>query len=91
MSSVPCAIIAVGVIIMINKAIVYMREASGLKQKELAAKLSIAQSTLSGYELGTSEPNYEMVERIANICDFDLQIVDRNSREIIYTEKNIKK
>lgn len=41
------------------------REMSGIKQEELAERIGISQSTLSGYENGTREANYE---KICLIC-----------------------
>lgn len=68
---------------MIHKILRHMRESSGLSQVQLAEKLSLAQTTLSGYETGYSKPNYEVVEQIANICEFDLIFVDKNSEEVL--------
>lgn len=73
---------------MISKIIKYMRKASGLKQEELAQRLHIAPSTLSGYEIEHSRPRFEVVERIADACDFDIVFIDRNSGEAI-TMRNV--
>lgn len=66
---------------MIGKVIMEMRKASGFSQIELAQKLGIAQNTLSGYETGSSMPNFDTVYKIACLCDFDIAFVDRNSGE----------
>ena len=66
---------------MIGKVIMEMRKASGFSQIELAQKLGIAQNTLSGYEMGSSMPNFDTVYKIACLCDFDIAFVDRNSGE----------
>lgn len=42
------------------------RERQNLQQKELAAKLRIAQNTLSQYETGKREPDLETLKRIAD-------------------------
>ena len=72
-----------GGIFMIGKQIKQMRTASGFSQAELSAILGIAQNTLSGYETGSSMPNYDMVEKIAALCEFDILFVDINSEEAI--------
>jgi len=71
---------------MIGKIIKYMRCASGYNQAQLSKSAGIAQTTLSGYETGYSNPNYEVVERIAKICDFDIVFTDKNSGENINDE-----
>jgi len=60
-----------------------MRTAAGFNQSELAEKLGISQTTLSGYETGYSMPNYDMVERLAALCEFELVFLDKNSLEKI--------
>ncbi|MCL2487930.1 MAG: helix-turn-helix domain-containing protein [Oscillospiraceae bacterium] len=68
---------------MLGKRIKQMRTAAGFSQTALAQKLNISQSTLSGYETGYSMPNYDTVEKIAEICEFDIMFIDKNSEEII--------
>lgn len=67
----------------ITQLIKYMREASGYSQTELAKMLGIAQTTLSGYETGYSEPNFTLVEKIARLCDFEMLVLDKSSDEMI--------
>ena len=61
----------------------YMRVSSGISQAQLAKKLGIGQTTLSGYETGSSNPNYDMVEKIAGVCDFEIVFIDKISGENI--------
>ncbi|MCL2694727.1 MAG: helix-turn-helix domain-containing protein [Clostridiales bacterium] len=70
-------------IALLGKRIKQMRIAAGFSQAELAARLGIAQTTLSGYETGYSMPNYDVVERLAKICEFDVIFLDKNSAEKI--------
>ena len=63
----------------LTQLIRYMREASGFSQKDLANRLGIAQTTLSGYETGYSEPNFTLIQKIAEICDFDILFLDKTS------------
>lgn len=72
---------------MIGNYIKYMRESSGLSQVVLGKKLNIAQTTLSGYETGYSKPNYDVVQQIAEICDFEIMLKDKNSGEILTVDK----
>jgi len=68
---------------MLGKRIKKMRIAAGFSQVDLARKLGIAQNTLSGYETDSSMPNFDMVERIARICEFDIAFVDKNNMETL--------
>ena len=68
---------------MLGQRIKKMRIAAGFSQVELSKRLGIAQNTLSGYETGYSMPNYDMVEKIASLCEFDIRFTDKNSDEVI--------
>ncbi|MCL2508565.1 MAG: helix-turn-helix domain-containing protein [Oscillospiraceae bacterium] len=68
---------------MLGKRIKQMRVGAGFNQITLAKKLGIAQNTLSGYETDSSMPNFDMVERIATLCEFDIVFIDKNSMETI--------
>ena len=50
----------------------YLREREKLSQKELADKLGISASTISMYEIGSRQPNFEMEETIADFFNVDL-------------------
>lgn len=50
----------------------YFRMRDGLSQSELAAKLGIAASTISMYEVGKREPDFETEEMIADFFNTDL-------------------
>ena len=68
---------------MIGERIKKMRIAAGFSQMTLAQNLGIAQNTLSGYETDSSMPNFDMVEKIAALCEFDIAFIDKNSTEVI--------
>lgn len=68
---------------MLGERIRKMRIAAGFSQVTLAKNLGIAQTTLSGYETDYSMPNFDMVEKIAALCEFDIAFVDKNSTETI--------
>ena len=57
---------------MIGKLLKIIRTDKGLKQSELAEKLNIAQTTLSGYETNYSNPKFEIIEEFANNCDYEI-------------------
>lgn len=62
---------------MIGKALKYLRKEKNLKQSELCDILNIGQSTLSDYENEKISINFEMIEKIASICDYDIYFENR--------------
>ncbi|MGM0816005.1 MAG: helix-turn-helix domain-containing protein [Bacillota bacterium] len=54
---------------MLGKRITSLRKQAGLTQEELAKKLNVTRSALSQYELGTRDPNYDLLIKIANFFD----------------------
>ena len=72
---------------MIGKILMEMRTASGFTQKELAIKSGIAQTTISGYETNSSMPNFDQVYKLACLCGFDIQFVDKHSGEVKKIER----
>ena len=65
----------------IGRMLKYMRKSAGISQEDLAKVLNVAPTTLSGYETEYSKVNFETVQVIANICEFDIIMVDKNSDE----------
>lgn len=56
----------------VAKRLKYLREESGLKQKDVSKKTGINITTLSGYELGRNEPHLEALVRLANLYEISL-------------------
>ncbi|MCY9674577.1 helix-turn-helix transcriptional regulator [Bacillus safensis] len=54
---------------MLGKRITSLRKQAGLTQEELAKKLNVTRSALSQYELGSRDPNYDLLIKIANFFD----------------------
>lgn len=73
---------------MISDILKYLRKSKKLKQSEVASTANIAVSTISGYETNYSQPTFEMIEKIANICGYDIIFRDRKT-EYEVTSKNI--
>ena len=50
-----------------GKRLRYLRENRGFTQKELATKIGVAENTVSGYERGIREPDFEKIYNLADI------------------------
>lgn len=53
----------------------FLRQKKGITQKEIADSLGIANSSYSLYEKGAREPNLEMLEKIANFFNVDMDFL----------------
>ena len=73
---------------MISDILKYLRKSKKLTQSEVASTANIAVSTISGYETNYSQPTFEMIEKIADICGYDIIFRDRKT-EYEVTSKNI--
>jgi len=62
---------------MIGKMLRYMRTSRNLRQIDLSRKLNIAQTTLSGYETHYSNPDFDTIARIAELCCFEIVFRDK--------------
>lgn len=76
---------------MLGNRIKALREELGLKQEELASKMSVSPSTIGMYETNKREPNNELIIKLSNFfgvtTDYLLGKSDiRNPEEI----KNVK-
>ena len=58
-----------------------LAENKGITQKKLAADIGVPVSTIGGYFQGTSEPDLEMIKRLANYfnCSVDLMAENRTA------------
>ena len=53
----------------------YLRNRVKLSQSELAEKLGVAKSTISMYEVGKREPDFETLEAIADLFNVDMNFL----------------
>lgn len=53
---------------MIGSILKNMRLSAGLSQKDLGKKLNLADTTISSYERENSQPDFDTIVKIADIC-----------------------
>ena len=64
---------------MIGMIIRNMRLSAGFSQKELGAKLNLADTTISSYERENSQADFDTILKIANICGYKLLFKDNSN------------
>lgn len=69
---------------MLSERLLKLRKEAKLTQEVLSQKLKIARTTYSGYELGTSEPDNETLEKIADF--YGVTIDNLLGRETTYEQ-----
>ena len=57
---------------MIGKILKRMRAQKKLKQRELSKIINIPQNTISQYETETIQPTFEIIEKIASACGYQI-------------------
>lgn len=67
---------------MIGMILKNMRLSFGLSQKELGDKLNLADTTISSYERENSQADFETILKIAQICNYNFIIMDKNNNLI---------
>lgn len=68
-----------------------MRKSANLTQAKLAEKLNMADTTISSYERENSQPDFETIVKIANICGYELILIDKNNSLIALSEMEEEK
>ena len=57
---------------MIGDVLKYVRKEKKLSQKDLASKIQVDQTTLSGWERGYREPNFDDIAKLLKLCNYDI-------------------
>lgn len=76
---------------MLGKRITSLRKNAGYTQEELAKKLNITRSALSQYELGSRNPDYDLLIKIADFfevsTDYLLRGVDSKVQDKFFKDE----
>lgn len=76
---------------MIGKILKTMRRESNLTQEDISKKTYIGRSTLSDYEREKTDINFENIEKIAEICNYEVLFVNKKDKNKILSSKNINR
>lgn len=66
------------------------RKIRGLTQLEIGKKLNVAENTISNYETEYSSPNFDTIKNFLDVCNFDIQFIDKQSKKV-YTIEELSK
>lgn len=75
---------------MIGTILRNIRKLRGLTQVEMSKKLILADNTISNYETEYSSPNFDTIKKFLEVCDFEIQFVDKKNNKI-YTINQLSK
>lgn len=75
---------------MIGKILRNIRKIRGLTQSNVGNELHLADNTISNYETEYSNPNFDTIQKFINLCDFEIQFVDKETKKI-YTIDELSK
>ncbi len=67
---------------MIGKALKYMRNQNNLSQEKMSLLTNIGRSTLSDYEREKTDISFENIEKIANMCNYEILFKNKKTKEI---------
>ena len=76
---------------MIGKILKTMRRENNLTQEDISKKAYIGRSTLSDYEREKTDINFENIEKIAEICNYEVFFVNKKDKNKILSSKNINR
>lgn len=67
---------------MVGKIIKYMRNYNNISQEKLSIMTNIGRTTISDYEREKTDINFDDLEKIARLCDFEILIKNKKTKEI---------
>lgn len=76
---------------MIGKAIKYMREQNNFSQEKIAKITNIGRSTISDYEREKTDINFDNLEKIANLCNYEILFYNRKTKDKFKVKDIIRK
>ena len=71
-----------------GKKLSELRKEKGLSQEQLATDLNISQSSISNYESGTTKPDTDILQKIAEYFKVPIAYFFSDEKNIFYTNEN---
>lgn len=71
---------------MIGKILRTMRKKAKLSQDQISKLVGFARNTISQYETGTLQPDFETIEKIANECGYKIIFKNDTTKDLLTTE-----
>ncbi len=75
---------------MIGRILRNIRKINKQTQEQIGKELNLAENTISNYETEYSNPTFDTILKFVNVCDFDIQFVDKKTKKV-YTIKELSK
>lgn len=75
---------------MIGTILRNIRKIRGLTQSNVGNELNLADNTISNYETEYSNPNFDTIKKFIDVCDFEIQFVDKKNKKV-YSIKELSK
>lgn len=75
---------------MIGMILRNIRKIRGLTQSNVGYELNLADNTISNYETEYSNPNFDTIKKFIDVCDFEIQFVDKQNKKV-YSVKELSK
>lgn len=70
---------------MIGKILRTMRKKKGLTQNDIEKLCKIGRASLSLYELEDRQPTFETIEKIANVCGYEIIFINSKTKDRLTT------
>jgi len=72
---------------MIGTILRNIRKIRGLTQSNVGSELNLADNTISNYETEYSNPNFDTIKKFINVCNFEIQFVDKENNKVYSIEE----
>ena len=72
---------------MIGTILRNIRKIRGLTQAQIGKKLNLAENTISNYETEYSNPTFSTIKKFIDVCDFDIQFIDKKNNKTYSIEE----
>lgn len=66
---------------MIGKVLKYMRSQNNISQEKISLMTNLGRTTISDYEREKTDINFENLEKIAKLCDYEIFFRNKKTKE----------